>query len=109
MWQNIVLLVGTYYLFRMKMAQMQLDNTLDKVALAEQQKQADGLSNEISKQKKKKMDTQNEDSFDKSIPAKDKQSIKAKQAQAKETESEYNAAQGPTDVEGVLLDVSWNR
>ena len=109
MWQNIVLIAGTLYLFRMKMAQMQLDNTLDKVALAEQQKQAEGLSNEISKQKKKKMDTQNEDSFDKSIPAKDKQSIKAKQAQAKEIESEYNAAQGPTDVEGVLLDVSWNR
>ena len=109
MWQNIVLLAGTYYLFRMKMAQMQLDNTLDKVELAEQQKQAEGLSNEISKQKKKKMDTQNEDSFDKSIPAKDKQSIKAKQAQAKQAESEYNAAQGPTDIEGVLLDVSWNR
>ena len=109
MWQNIVLLAGTYYLFRMKMAQMQLDNTLDKAELAEQQKQAEGLSNEISKQKKKKLDTQTEDGFDKSMPAKDKQSIKAKQAQAKKAESEYNAAQGPTDVEGVLLDVSWNR
>ena len=110
MWQNIVLIAGTLYLFRMKMAQMQLDNTLDKVELAEQQKQGtDAISVEISKQKKKKLDTQTEDGFDKSLSARDKASIKAKQAQAKETESEYNAAQGPTDIEGVLLDVSWNR
>ena len=69
----------------------------------------DALSNEITKQKKKKMGTQNEDSFDKSLPDRDKELIKAKQAQAKAAESEYNASQGPSEIEGVLLDVSWNR
>ena len=112
MWQNIVLLAGTYYLFRMKMAQMQLGNTLDSVEKAEQQHKqgaTDALSNEITKQKKKKMGTQTEDSFDKSLPDRDKELIKAKQAQAKAAESEYNASQGPSEIEGVLLDVSWNR
>ena len=112
MWQNIVLIAGTYYLFRMKMAQMQLGNTLDSVEKAEQQQKqgaTDALSNEITKQKKKKMGTQTEDSFDKSLPDRDKELIKAKQAQAKAAESEYNASQGPSEIEGVLLDVSWNR
>ena len=77
MWQNIVLIAGTYYLFRMKMAQMQLGQhagqSLEKAEQQQKQGATDALSNEITKQKKKKMDTQNEDSFDKSLPARDKE------------------------------------
>ena len=111
MWHNVLLVVGVYYLFTQKMAQMQLGHTIDSVEDAERahrQNKDTSESEAITKAKKKAMTMDSEDNFNTDLTKAEKAELKARQMVAMQQASDHNAAEGPTFIEGVLLDMKWN-
>ena len=94
------------------MAQMQLGHTIDSVEEAERAHKQDkdtSQSQAVTKVKKQAMTLDAEDNFNSDLKKADKVALKAKQEQAAEHATQHNIKDGPREVEGVLLDVSWNR